>query len=61
LIIIGILLPNNNISYAHLRGLHELCLRGSAASSTEVHTSHVEASVSVTVGNSGSTSKDSFL
>lgn len=38
LCIIGILLSNNNISSAHLRGLHEPCLRGSAASSTEVHT-----------------------
>ena len=36
--IVGILLSNNNISLAHLRGLHEFCLRGSAASSTEVHT-----------------------
>jgi hypothetical protein len=61
LIIVGILLSNNNISFAHLRGLHEFCLRGSAASSTEVHTSHVEASVSVTVGNSGITSKVPFL
>ena len=32
------MLSNNNISFAHLRGLHEPCLRGSAASSTEVHT-----------------------
>ena len=38
LCIIGILLSNNNISFVHLRGLHEPCLRGSAASSTEVHT-----------------------
>ena len=32
------MLSNNNISFAHLRGLHEPCLRGSAASSTQVHT-----------------------
>ena len=61
LCILGILLSNNNISLAHLRGLHEFCLRGSVASSTEVHTSHVEASVSVVVGNSEITSKVSFL
>ena len=55
------MLSNNNISFAHLRGLHEPCLRGSAASSTEVHTFIVETSVSVAVGNSGITSKVSFL
>lgn len=32
------MLSNNNISFAHLRGLHEPCLCGSATSSTEVHT-----------------------
>ena len=56
------MLSNNNISFAHLRGLHEPCLRGSAASSTEVHTHFiVETSVSIAGGNSGITSKVSFL
>ena len=61
LCIVGILLSNNNISFADLGGLHEFCLRGSATSSTEVYTSHVEASISVAVGNSEITSKVSFL
>ena len=55
------MLSNNNISFAHLRGLHSLAYVVQLQVRPKFIHFIVETSVSVAVGNSGITSKVSFL